>query len=332
MLRSVRFWASFAISAVLIALFLRATHPSELADAFGEADYRWLIPGTAVLFVAICARCVRWSVLMRPVAPMSPQRLFPYAIIGYMANNLLPARAGEVVRAFVLGDRENVSRMGTFGTIAVERLFDGCTLVLMLLIAGSVVGFEDSRLRAIAWVSTAFFVAALVAFYVLTLDEERAKRVTHYFLRILPDRFEHIATDLADNLVSSLRSVHDPRSLFLVALFSGLAWTIEAGAYAVIGQGFDLNVTFAHYCLLLSAANLAIIIPTFFGGTGPFEWAAKLVLVGADVSDNVAGAYSIVAHAVILIPTTILGLILLWSFGVSFRRITHVETERVTQR
>ena len=81
-----------------------------------------------------------------------------------------------------------------------------------------------------------------------------------------------------DNLVSSLRSVHDPRSLFLVALFSGLAWTIEAGAYAVIGQGFDLNVTFAHYCLLLSAANLAIIIPTFFGGTGPFEWAAKLVL------------------------------------------------------
>ena len=77
MLRSVRFWASFAISAVLIALFLRATHPSELADAFGEADYRWLIPGTAVLFVAICARCVRWSVLMRPVAPMSPQRLFP---------------------------------------------------------------------------------------------------------------------------------------------------------------------------------------------------------------------------------------------------------------
>ena len=332
MLRSVRFWASFAISAVLIALFLRATHPSELADAFGEADYRWLIPGTAVLFVAICARCVRWSVLMRPVAPMSPQRLFPYAIIGYMANNLLPARAGEVVRAFVLGDRENVSRMGTFGTIAVERLFDGCTLVLMLLIAGSVVGFEDSRLRAIAWVSTGFFVAALFAFYVLTLDEERAKRVTHYFLRILPDRFEHIATDLADNLVSSLRSVHDPRSLFLVALFSGLAWTIEAGAYAVIGQGFDLNVTFAHYCLLLSAANLAIIIPTFFGGTGPFEWAAKLVLVGADVSDNVAGAYSIVAHAVILIPTTILGLILLWSFGVSFRRIAHVETERVTQR
>jgi uncharacterized protein (TIRG00374 family) len=327
-IRSVRFWASVAISVLFIALFLRATHPRELSDAFGKADYRWVIPGTAVLFVAISARCVRWSVLMRPVAPMSPRRLMPYAIIGYMANNLLPARAGEVVRAVVLGEREGVSRMGTFGTIAVERLFDGCTLVLMLLIAGSIVGFEDGKLQAIAWASTVFFVVAVVAFYVLTLNEERARKVIHFFLRVLPARFEDIATDLADNLVSSLRSVHDPRSLALVALFSAIAWTVEAGAYAVIGQGFNLDVSFAHYCLLLAAANLAIIIPTFFGGTGPFEWAAKLVLVGAGVADGVAGACAIVAHAVILIPTTVLGLILLWSYGVSFGRIARVKAEK----
>lgn len=325
LLRSVRFWASFAISVVLIALFLRATHPSEIADALSEANYWYLFPALAVLLLAISARCVRWSVLMRPVASISPARLFPYAIIGYMANNLLPARAGELVRAYVLGDRENVSKMGTFGTIAVERLFDGCVLVLMLLIAGSIVGFEDSRLKAIAIVSSVLFVAAIVGFYWLTLSEERAKRVLHRMLRILPDRFESQAEQIADSLVASLRSVHDPRSLALVVFFSALAWVIEAGAYAVIGQGFDLGVGFGHYCLLLAAANLAIIIPTFFGGTGPFEWAAKLVLVGAGVSDNVAGAYSIIAHALILVPTTILGLILLWSFGVSFRKITHVK-------
>ena len=322
-----RFWASLLISLVFIALFLRATHPRELGDALNQADYWWLIPGTAVLFLAITARCIRWSILMRPIAPLSPQRLFPYAIIGYMANNLLPARAGEVVRAVVLGEREGITRMGTFGTIAVERLFDGCTLVLMLLIAGAFVGFEDGRLQAIAWASTIFFIVVLAAFYVLTLNEARAKRVTHFFLRVLPDRFEHLATDLADNLVMSLRSVHDPRSLFLVSLFSAIAWTVEAAAYMVIGQGFDLGVSFAHYCLLLSAANLAIIIPTFFGGTGPFEWAAKLVLVGAGVADSVAGAYSIVAHAVILVPTTVLGLLLLWSFGLSFKRIVRVEVE-----
>jgi len=315
---------------LFIALFLRATNPGEIADALEEANYWWLIPAVVVLFIAISARCVRWSILMRPVAPLSPARLMPYAIIGYMANNLLPARAGEVVRAYVLGEREHVSRMGTFGSIAVERLFDGCTLVLMLLIAGSFVGFESGRLQAIAVASTVFFVLALAGFYILTLSEDRSRRVMHWFLRFLPGRFESQAEAMADSLVTSLRSVHDGRSLALVAFFSAVAWLIEAAAYMVIGQGFDLDVGFGYYCLLLAAANLAIIIPTFFGGTGPFEWAAKLVLVGGGVTASVAGAYSIIAHAVILIPTTIVGLILLWSFGVSFRRITHVEVKEET--
>jgi len=217
--------------------------------------------------------------------------------------------------------------MGTFGTIAVERLFDGCILVLMLLIAGSIVGFDDGRLRVIAVASSVLFVAAFIAFYVLTLSEARSRKVLRYLLRALPRRFEPAAEAMAESLVSSLRSVHDWRSLSLVVLLSALAWTVETGSYAVIGLGFDLDVNFAHYMLLLSAANLAIIVPTFFGGTGPFEWAAKLVLISAGVASAVAGAYAIVAHAVILIPTTILGLILLWSFGVSFGKLTRVEVE-----
>jgi uncharacterized protein (TIRG00374 family) len=324
-IRSYRLWAGVAISALFIALFLRATHPRALGDALQQVDYWWLIPATAILFIAICVRCVRWSILMRPVAPMSPVKLFPYAIIGYMANNLLPARAGEVVRAYVLGDRENVSTVGTFGTIAVERLFDGCVLVLMLLVAGAWVGFDDPKLEAIALVSAVLFLAAVVGFYLLTLSEQRAKRVIHRLIRILPDKFEERAEDMADALVGSLRSVHNFRSAGLVLLLSAIAWTVEASAYATIGRGFAMDVSFGHYLLLLAAANLAIIIPTFFGGTGPFEWAAKLVLVGGGVSGATAGAYSIVAHAFILVPTTILGLLILWSFGVSFRRATQRE-------
>jgi uncharacterized protein (TIRG00374 family) len=316
-----------AISALFIWLFLRATDRHEIADAFGEVNYWYMIPAVAVLFVALAVRCYRWSVLMRPVAPIGPWRLFPYAIIGYMANNLLPARAGEVVRAYVTGERENVSRMGTFGTIAVERLFDGCILVLMLLFAGLAVGFEDSKLRIIAAVSSVLFIVAFAVFYLLTHSEERAKRLTHWFLRFLPERFEHQAEHMADGLVQGLRSVHDWRTLSTVLILSALAWTVEASAYGIIGLGFDLGVNFGHYCLLLAAANLAIIIPTFLGGTGPFEWAAKLVLVGASVPDGQAGAYAVVSHAVIFVPTTILGLLLLWSFGISFRKVTQVAEE-----
>ncbi|OAI40055.1 hypothetical protein AYO38_06555 [bacterium SCGC AG-212-C10] len=327
MLRSLRFWAGVAVSAVFIALFLRATHPHELGDALGQVNYWYLLPAALVLFVAISIRCIRWSILIRPLAPLSPLQLFPYAVIGYMANNLLPARAGEVVRAYVLGEREHISRVGTLGTIAVERLFDGCVLVLMLLIAGTIVGFESGRLQLIAAISTVLFVAAFIGFYVLTLSEARAKRVMHRLARLLPARLEDKAEAIADSLVISLRSVHDWRSLALVAGLSGAAWTVEAGSYAIVGQGFNMDVGFGHYCLLLAAANLAIIVPTFFGGTGPFEWAAKLVLVGGNVLPATASAYAIVSHAFILIPTTILGLLILWSFGLSFGRITHVRVD-----
>ncbi len=332
MLRSLQFWAGVAISGLLIVLFLRATHIGELRTSLEEANYWWLIPSVMVLFVAIIIRCLRWAILMRPLKKMSPWQLFPYAIIGYMANNLLPARAGEVVRAYVTGEREDVSRVGVLGTVAVERLFDGSVLVVMLLISGAIVGFDDGRLQAIAIVSSVLFLAAIIGFYALTLSEERAKRVIHYFLRFLPARLESTAGHIADSLVISLRSVHDWRSMSAVVVLSAIAWTVEAGAYFVLGQGFNLDahgVGFENYCLLLAAANMAIIIPTFFGGTGPFEWAAKLTLVGAGVPDSLASAYSVVSHAVILIPTTILGLLLLWSFGISFRRITSQRSDRL---
>lgn len=324
MLRSLRFWLGLLVSLVFIGLFLRATRPRELVDALGEANYWWLLPALAVLFVSICIRCLRWALLMRPVKRLSPARLFPYAIIGYMANNLLPARAGELVRAYVLGDRERISKTATLGTIAVERLFDGCVLVAMLVLAGAIVGFDDGQLRIIAIASTVLFVVALVGFFAITHSEARTRKVMRFFLRALPDRLEHRAEDLAESLVISLRSVHDWRSLAAVTLLSALAWTAEAGAYAVVGQGFDLDVGFGEYCLLLAASNLAIIVPTFLGGTGPFEWATKLVLVGAGVADAVAAAYAVVAHALVIVPTTILGLFLLWTFGIAFGRIAEV--------
>lgn len=327
MLRSYRLWLGLAISVLFIVLFLRATHPREIASAFGEANYWYMFPAVFVLFIALSVRCVRWSILMRPVASISPPKLFSYQIIGYMANNLLPARAGEVVRAVVLGKRENVSRVATLGTIGVERLFDGTVLVLLLLVSSAFVGFNDDRLRIIAIVSSILFILALTVFYLLTLSEQRAKQLMYWMAGFLPKRLESQATDIADSMVLGLRSVHDVRTLVMVLLLSAAAWTIEAGAYAIIGIGFDLNVSFSHYCMLLAASNLAIIIPTFFGGTGPFEWAAKLVLIGAGVPSGLAAAYAIIAHAVIFIPTTILGLILLWSFGISLVRITRERVE-----
>ncbi len=332
MLRSFRFWAALAVGVLLIALFLLATDPSEIADAFKDASYWYVAPAIVVLFFSFFLRCYRWSILMRPVAAISPRRLFSYSIIGYMANNLIPARAGELIRAYVLGERERVSTMGTLGAIAVERLFDGCVLVLMLLTAGAVAGLGDDRLKAIAIAAAALFSVALVAFYWLTLREERAYRLADFLLARLPATMAGRLRPHVNSVIGALRSVHDWRSFLLVTFFSILGWTVEAGAYAIVGLAFGIKVGFAHYVLLLAAANLAIIIPTFFGGAGPFEWAAKLVMVNAGLAGGLAAAYAIVAHAVVVAPATIAGLILLWAFGIPIARLGRLRTEPVEER
>ncbi len=332
MFRSIRFWAAVAVGVLLIVLFLLATDLSEIVSAFEEANYWYVLPAAAVLFLSFFLRCYRWSILMRPVAAITPRRLFPYSIIGYMANNLVPARAGELIRAYVLGERERVSTMGTLGAIAVERLFDGCVLVLMLLTAGAVAGLGDDRLKAIAIVAAALFSVALIAFYWLTFREERAYRLADSLLARLPAAMARRLAPHVRAVIGALRSVHDWKSVLLVAFFSILGWTVEAGAYAIVGLAFDIKIGFAHYVLLLAAANLAIIIPTFFGGAGPFEWAAKLVMVNAGLSGGLAAAYAIVAHAVVVAPATIVGLILLWTFGIPIARLGRMRPAPVEER
>ncbi|HCU99811.1 MAG: hypothetical protein CL897_06680 [Dehalococcoidia bacterium] len=327
MFRSLRFWAAATVGILLIVLFLLVTDLSEVADAFREASYWYVAPAIVVLFLSFFLRCYRLSILMRPVVAISPRRLFSYSIIGYMANNLLPARAGELVRAYVLGERERVSIMGTLGTIAVERLFDGCVLVLMLFTAGAIVGFGDSRLQAIAIAAASLFSVSLVVFYWLTFREERAHRVAEFLLERFPGKLAERLRPHVRSIVGALRSVHDWRSVILVSLFSILGWTVEAGAYAIVGLAFGIKVSFAHYVLLLAAANLSIIVPTFFGGTGPFEWAAKLVMVNAGLAGGLAAAYAIVAHAVVVAPATIVGLVLLWIFGIPIARLANIRND-----
>ncbi|MCH7488641.1 MAG: flippase-like domain-containing protein, partial [Chloroflexi bacterium] len=125
MLRSRRVWFGFAISLIFLVFFLVRTDFGEIRDAFREANYAIAFASLPVYFAGIVVRTMRWQFLLRPVARVSIARLYPVVIIGLMANNLIPARAGELVRAYILGERERVSKAAALGTIAVDRIFDG---------------------------------------------------------------------------------------------------------------------------------------------------------------------------------------------------------------
>lgn len=326
MLKSLRFWLGLAISGVFLALLFRSTDLGELKDALREAEYWWLLPAFLVYLLGVMIRSVRWRILMSPLRQTSAFRLFPLMIIGYMANNLIPLRAGELVRAWATGERENVSKAGALGTIGVERLMDGCVLVVLLLVAGSFAGF-DAALRVLAIAAALLFLLALGAFIYVTRTEERGKHVFTWIVRRAPKRFHERLEEVASSLIIGMRSIHSWRPLAAVVVTSFAAWIVEICTYLLIGQGFNLGVGFFDYMLLLAAGNLAVLIPATVGGVGPFEWASKEVLTKAGVGASVAAAYAVLAHALVLIPVTAMGLYFVWALKLNFGRILRANRE-----
>jgi uncharacterized protein (TIRG00374 family) len=145
LLKSRGFWIGIVVSAIFIALFVRGTDFAEVKDAFENANYWWILASLPVYFAGLWLRTVRWQYLLRPVKRVEARRLYPVVIVGLMANNLMPARTGELVRAYVVGVRERISKSAALGTIAIDRLFDGLTLVPMMVIVAIFAGQDVSR-------------------------------------------------------------------------------------------------------------------------------------------------------------------------------------------
>ena len=129
MLRNWRFWLGLLISLFFLYLSLRGVKVREAIDALRSANYLYLIPGFVLYFIGVWMRSMRWGVLLRPIKSLTARQLFPTVVIGYMANNILPARLGELVRAYILGEQEHISKSSTFATIIVERMFDGLSMI-----------------------------------------------------------------------------------------------------------------------------------------------------------------------------------------------------------
>jgi len=124
-----------AISVALLFFLFFGIDYRQFLRALQGARYWYAVPIIGLLFLGCYLRALRWRWIMLPVKPIPVYHLFTAVVIGYMANDLLPARAGELVRAHVVGSRDKVSRATAFATIVVERLFDGLSvLVVMVLV------------------------------------------------------------------------------------------------------------------------------------------------------------------------------------------------------
>jgi uncharacterized protein (TIRG00374 family) len=321
---SKRFWFGLIITAGFLGFFLYRTDFRGIVDAFRGADYWLAIASVPLYFVGFWIRTIRWRVLMRPVRDVPTRRMYPVVLIGLMANNVMPARVGELVRAYLIGERENVSKSAALGTIAVDRVFDGLTLVAILA-AVTVFTGTDANVRGIGVGAGLVFLAATAVLAALAFSPKKARGLAIRLINVLPHGLEERLEDLMDNFLSGLQSLRSPSMMMLAGALSVASWTVETSMYYLVGQAFHLDVGFEVYYLIAAAANLALSILASPGGVGPFEVTTQAILIDLyGVSSGSAEAFALALHALLLGPVILVGFWLLWASQASFSDILGV--------
>ena len=329
-MRSWRAWLGIAVSGLFLYLAFRGQNFGEIRDSLRQANLWWLLPGLVMYFIGVWLRAVRWSVLLRPVASDADARqLFPTVVIGYMANNVLPLRAGELVRSYLIGKQYGVRKTPVLATIAVERIFDGLTMLGFMLVATIFVTFT-SELQHLAIIAFIVFTVLLIGIFLLTLGGSFFDRLLQLILGPLPTSIADRVERMTESFLSGLAVFRRRRDLLSVATLSVAAWLCEASMYYLIAIGFGSDVRevmgFGATLMATGVANMATLIPSSPGYIGQFEFGVRMVLSGAlGVPESQALAYAILVHAALYFPITLLGLVMWFRRHLSFRTIQEAE-------
>jgi glycosyltransferase 2 family protein len=332
-----QFWLGVVISVVFIWLALRGLRLDQFWGAVQSANYWWLIPGVAVYFVAVWARAWRWHYLLRPIKHIPTRTIFPITTIGYMGNNIYPARAGEVLRAVILKRREGVSVSASLATIVVERIFDGVVMLgfvfvnlpeLAKLTTNS--GFIGN-IQQVAILGTGVFFGALALFLLAAMFPAVTLRAGGWFIdRLLPERTRPRVTALMHRFLDGLASLRSPLNILMVFVTSVILWLLETGKYWFVMHAFNFHVSFFALMLMNGIVNLATTIPSAPGYIGTFDAPGIAVLTAYGVPQATAAGYTLVLHVALWLPITVVGAYFLAHEGVRWSDALRAETQETS--
>jgi len=309
-----KFWVGVIISIVFLWVALRGLRLGEVWEELTTANYWWLIPGVAVYFVGVWARAWRWHYLLRPIKAIPTQTMFPIVAIGYMGNNIYPARAGEVLRAVVLRRRESVSVSASLATIIVERIFDGVVMLSFVFLnlprlaelTGDS-GFVGSIQNVALWGTVAFSIALFIFLWAAMFPQQAVRYSSWLIDHFVPARFRERTLELAGKFLDGLASLRSPGNALMVFITSVVIWLLETGKYWFVMHAFTFQVDFFTLMLMNGIVNLATTIPSAPGYVGTFDYPGIAVLGAAGVDRAIAAGYTLVLHVALWVPITLLG-------------------------
>jgi glycosyltransferase 2 family protein len=295
-----RFALGAALGAFFLWLALRNVSLGEIAATLRGASLPAFGAFVLMQLGSLGLRAVRWRILVRPLADVPARRLLPPLAIGFMVNFLLPGRAGEIARAWLLGRREGVSASATFATVVVERLFDGLAVICFLAPAPFLLGAGDAVLLArVRWGALLLPVAYVVLLAALLLLGHHRLALASFLSRhpIVQGRpLLARGVHLVERFCGGLSVLRSWRAVAGTVAFSLAIWGWAALSNALMMRAIGLDLPGYAPFFLLVLQGVGVLIPTP-GFVGPFQYAHVVALGVYGVPEAKALSLALLIHA-----------------------------------
>lgn len=340
-----KFWVGILISIVCLYVVFRGIEWGEVLITLRSANYAYLIIAALLNLSTIWLRAERWKYLLEPIKKLTFLQLVPATMIGFMANNILPARAGEFIRAYLLGKKEDIKKTTAFATIILERVCDMITILVFLVIVLLLIKFpqitegagSDSlssllspTLMQKAGALSVVFVAGLVGFLVLLKEFPQATtRIVRLCLKPFPGTLHHKVNGLLDSFREGLQVLTTGTHLLYLIFWSLVVWLAVCAAGWFVLLAFGLDVPFLTAVFIVVLVAFAVAVPSSPGYVGPFHAAVLggVLLFQPGMDKGAVAGIAIVYHLLAIGPITVGGVYYLWKEQMSFADIQHIEEE-----
>jgi len=319
--RDYRVWLSLGITGAFIWFVIRDVDFALVLATIREANWLVLVGVSVPAYLAIVQlRAMRWRHLTDALQPIGVAPLFRATAVGFMANNIFPLRAGEVIRPWYLSREVGAPPAALFGTVILERVIDSVMVIGLATIAIALRGAgEGGILAKVAMAMIPVAIVSIIGVVVLRVAPDFVIGIVRWFLRPFPERLGIYLVDALGRIGEGLGALRGGSHLFWILFHSIVVWFVASAIPMLAGfwaLGIDFGSPFETLVaawITLAAVAMAVAIPSAPGFFGTYHAACKLALEPFGVDPETAVALGTLLHGVFWVTLTLLGFAVLRS-------------------
>lgn len=357
--KKIIFGVGIIVSAVSIWLFASNIEWETTKSSLKEANYLYVIPAILISVLVMALRSLRWQSILSPIKKVPFMDLFSINYIGFMANSVLPARAGEIIRPLIVSKKDNIKMTSTLTTVVLERIFDMLGLLIFTIVILAIIPTESSHkqhnidsvsieqgirngdastpgehthknsfletLKKWIGIFAGAGIAAITFLSLFVFIPTQLTRISHKLFSIFPLKISKKLNEFLDSFISGLQILGNKWHVAWIFLLTIGIWLCIAGSIYVLSFSFNLNLPFTGACLVSICIAFAVALPQAPGYIGVFHLATQKTLEIFNVELASSQSYAITLWVVSTIPIIIIGFFFLWKEGLSFKDLSKIE-------